>query len=33
MRKILYKFAAFENCDDNVKINRSWESIRGHTKT
>jgi hypothetical protein len=30
--KISYRFAALENLDDNVDINRTWESIRENIK-
>jgi hypothetical protein len=31
--KISNRFAALENFDDNVDINRAWENIRGNIST
>jgi hypothetical protein len=31
--KITNRFAALENSDDNVDINRAWENIRANVKT
>jgi hypothetical protein len=31
--KITNRFAALENCDDNVDMNRAWENIRENMKT
>jgi hypothetical protein len=31
--KITNRFAALENFDDNIDMNRAWENIRENTKT